>query len=514
MDGATDIPPCVGRASLLSAVFSLFLLLLPPFALAASSDSPDETSSNDTNADEPAPRVAVVALDDTTEVGALTKSTSALLDAEKYDVVAGERLERQLDEHRAPEISDELASKFAGLANTVGDGVKSFFYKGNETAVERLSPIFDLGMGHPEVLARRPDFAEQIFQAGLVLVRAYRRLEQQDNAEAAASLLVRRMPASDPAPSTAPPKIIRFFEAQREALAERETRLAVEQVGNDGDCTTYVNGSTLEETDRTLVVAPDEPYYLRLECGRAETPVWKTTLPAGETTRVPISGRDPLAFSMVRANFRQRRLAEAHLRLVAHWTGIDRVLGVYGVPDSSEEKSALVVHVGPDGDANWSDTVDRGEIRGAIARVMPELDPDATPERAAVPRRQTDRAHWLDWTLTGLGAVGLTGGTYLAVVTERRARRIQCATGARSDCDGLAPLQFDTSAEADRAEREVNGARAGYIAALAAGAGLATWGIVRLATRPDARPERATRSPRLGLAPTPRGPRIFLQTDW
>jgi hypothetical protein len=513
MDCETGNPD--GRDAVIGPTARLFGRLAAVALFAAASPAVAATTDGDQDPGVDSSRqVAVVALDDSTEVGALMKSTSQLLDRKKYDVVAGERLASRLEEHQTESIPESLSTKFAGISNTIGDGVKSFFYKGRQTTVEKLTPIFDLGMGHPEVLARRPDFAEQIFQAGLVLVRAYRKLDQIENAEAAASLLVRRMPGREPSPSFAPPNIIRFFREQREALADKQTRLTVEKVGHD-DCVTYVNGNSVEGRNDPLVVAPGESYYLTLECGHDSTPVWKTSVEAGDHATVPVSGADPLDFTMENANFRQRKLAEAHLRLIAHWTEISRVIGVFSPTDEAEDgESVLVARVDHGGEATWSDTVDRAEIRGAVARVMPELDPEAAAETAPAASRRDTRAGWLDWTLVGVGAAGLAAGTYVGVTTERRARRVQCGTGARTDCAGIQPLEFDSDAEASRAEREINMARATYIGALAAGAGLTTWGIIRLATRPDRPPERAARPPQFGVTPTPDGPRVFFHTRW
>jgi len=417
-------------------------------------------------------QVAMVALDDGTDSGALMHTVSNLLDRAEYDVVAGQRLAGALDARRADPVSERVAAKFRGIANVIGEGVRSFFYKGNETVVEKLTPVFDLGMGHPEVLVRRPDFADQIFQAGVVLVRAYINLDRREDAAAVAQLLARRLPGKEPAPSTAPPDIIRFFRKQRKTVADGGAELQVEKVGAD-DCTSYVNGSAVD--NRTLTVAAEEPYYLTVECGDTQSPVWKRAFEPGERATVPVSAREPLAVAMTDTNFRERKRAEAYLRLVSYWTGIPEVLGVKQPTAETEGDAVLVVRVGADGSADWSDTSRTGEVNQAIARVMPDYQ---TP--GGVAESGGGRMRWLDWTLAAGGVTFLAGGAAGGVVTENRARQIRCSTGAAGSCAGVSLLEFDSPGELRRAERQVNLARAGYISGLAVGAGLTTWGVWRL----------------------------------
>ena len=418
-------------------------------------------------------RVAVVALDDGTDSGALMHTVSNLLDGAAYDVVAGERLADLLEERQAEPIPERIAAKFTGISNVIGEGVRSFFYKGNETVVDKLTPILDLGMGHPEVLARRPDFADQMFQAGVILVRAYINLEQREDAAAVAQLLARRLPGKEPSPSTAPPDIIRFFRKQRKVVADGGARVTIAKVGGD-ECTSYVNGSAVG--GRTLSVAAGETYYLALECGGEEAPVWRRSFVAGEEATVPISAADPLDFAMENANYRERKRAEAHLQLVSEWTGISEVLGVKQPRSETDDESVLVVRVGAGGTATWSDATRSGEVNQAIARVMPGYEPSVPDEPEPAPGRQRG----LDWTLAAGGTALLVGGTTGAVVTERRAHQVKCSTGAVGGCGGVTLLEFESPGELRQAEREVTTGRVLYIGGLAAGAGLATWGVWRL----------------------------------
>jgi len=434
--------------------------------------------------------IAVLSFDEGTEAGALMETVSEELDRAQYDVVAGDALDERLRERQHREVPKEVAADFAGIADEIGDGVKSFFYKGNETAVEELTPIFDLGMGHPEVLVRRPDFAEQIFQAGIVLIRSHRNLNNDGKARAVARQLVRNLPGREPSPSTAPPGTIRFFRTQLEKLNDRGTKLGVEKVGSD-KCTAYLNGTQVGTSMYT--VAPGEAYYLRLECGTAGAPVWRIQIPEGEHVTAPIAGQSPREFTMTGGDFTSRRRAENYLRLVRFWTEIPQVLGVERKTPADSSEGVLVVRVDAEGEATWSDTQDRGEIRRAISRVMPDYEVGASPAPdpgTGAPARR-DSGRWVDWTLVGVGAAGIAGGVIGTILTESRAREIRCSPdtgGTPDDCSGVETVRFDNSDEIDSAEQEVTLARIGYISAYAVGAGLATWGALRLV---DRGPERA-----------------------
>ena len=137
-------------------VLALVVWLAPVVAMAQ--DAPAD--------DVQAHRVAVVALDDSARAGSLIQTVSGLLDRAKFDVVVGDRLQRALAERLVAAPRGAVAAKFAGMANVIADGVEQFFYKGNQAAIDKLSPVFDMGLADLEVLARRPDFAAQIYQAG------------------------------------------------------------------------------------------------------------------------------------------------------------------------------------------------------------------------------------------------------------------------------------------------------------------------------------------------------------
>lgn len=92
----------------------------------------------------------------------------------------------------------------------------------------------------------------------------------------------------------------------------------------------------------------------------------------------------------------------------------------------------------------------------------------------------------LGWTLTGVGSAVLTAGTVSVWVAERRARRLRCSAAsegsAAEGCDGVDPYAGLSPSEFDAKRKGVRVRRAVGLGLGAAGVGLATWGIVRLAS--------------------------------
>lgn len=449
-------------------------------------------------------RVAVVALDDEARSGGVMQTVSGLLDGAKFDVMIGDRLEVALAERQVPAPRASVASKFSGLVNVIADGVEQFFYKGNEAAIAKLSPVFDMGMANLDVLARRPDFADQIFQAGLVMVRAYKNLGQDDNAEAVAQLLVKALPGLEPSAATAPPNIIRFMKKQRDRLAKEGTTLEVEMVRGK-NCTAFINGSPVEP--KSYPVAGGADYMVTMDCGGSAAPVWKLTVPVGAKVVAPVSPDDPMAMSMTSGDFRQRRKAEAYLRLVAFWSGAPRVLGVTRSAATETEESILFVRVAANGEAVWSDNTNERAISRGLARVLPEYRKNVGDGEVPVVDDGGGEIDWLGWSLVGGGVVVAGVGSWVALAAEDRALQIECSPdtdyGTREgDCEGVSVLTFADQNELEQAESEVTLARVAGYGSILAGVGLASWGLWRLAA-PEGRPSQASSEASVSLEATP-----------
>jgi hypothetical protein len=405
--------------------------------------APAVAQDGETNGLEPESfRVAVVALDDGTKSGATTDTVSSLLDDAKFDVVAGERLESMLNDRQSRSIPSSVKSKFSGLTTAIAAGVEKFFYKGNNTAVERLAPLFDMGMSHPEVLARRPDYAQQVFEAGIVLIRAYKNLDQEDNARAVARLMIKTLPGLEASPATAPPKIVRYLQQQRETVGEDGTRLAVDIVDGE-DCTTYVNGSPVQE--REYVVAHEVSYYLTMDCGGDLAPVWRVDVKKGATATAPVAPEDPMSFVMKDGTFRQRRSAEAYLRMVAHYADVPRVLGVSRELGDGDE-NLLVLRVERGGDALWSDSTDETKVRRVLAKVMPEYQMATSQpvgDLSASASTESRKPDWLGWGFVGGGVVAAGVGTFLVVGASGIENNIYCAPNFDPDTHDIDCSRWD-----------------------------------------------------------------------
>ncbi len=448
-------------------------------------------------------RVAVVALDDGARSGSLMQTVSGLLDRAQFDVVMGERLRRVLAQRQVAKPRAAVAAKFAGMANVIADGVEQFFYKGNQAAIDKLSPVFDMGMADLEVLARRPDFAAQIYQAGLVMIRAYKNLHQEENAEAVAQLLVKSLPGLEPSPATAPPKIIRFIKSERDKLAQQKTTLAVEMV-DDHDCTAYINGSPVE-AKKPYPVAGATKYMVTMDCGGAAAPVWQLTVDKGAAVVAPVAPSDPLEVVMKSGDFRERRRAEAYLRLVAFWGDAPRVLGVTRAAAAHADETLLFVRVDHDGNAQWSDSTDERAISRGLARVLPSFHQTGA---GVQPQPADAKVDWVGWSLVG-GGVALMGvGTWVAVAAEGRATQVECSPDtdygtSASDCKGVDIVRFADQSELDKAESQVTWARVAGYGSLAVGVGLSAWGVWRLVS-PEA-PAAGGAAVSVSAYPTARG---------
>ena len=126
-----------------------------------------------------------------------------------------------------PGVGQAKEALAQGADIVIAAGVESFFYRSNESAIEIISPMFDLGIAHPEVLSRRPDFADQIFSAGIILVRAHGNLGNEEDRRAVARLLVKRFPSKEASATTVPPKVIKLLEEERANIAAAGATIAL-----------------------------------------------------------------------------------------------------------------------------------------------------------------------------------------------------------------------------------------------------------------------------------------------
>ena len=452
-------------------------------------------------------RVGIVALDSQAKSGSLVGSVERLVARAECETVSGVELRQIVEEKQAKPIDESTAEEFSGLSSRIGDGVHRFFYKSIETAVEKLEPDFELGLSNLHVLARRPDFADQIWQAGIILVRAYRKMEKTGKAKSVARRLVSTFPSMTPKSKNVPPDALDFIEKQRQKVAEASTKLKVEPVGGAG-CKTYING--MKADSETYPVSAELTYNVTMDCGSSPGPVWKVSAEEGKRERVQLSGVDPLDVGMKDASFEERERAEFAMQVLAWWSGLPRVLGVTAQGSSGADESFLVVRQERDGDATWSDTADKKAIGKVLAKVWPELADDAGD---AWKRKSSSgdvdsgggSGKAAGWVFTGAGAA-LTAGSaaYLLFAVAPRAKEIRCSpnTGGTSPgdpaCDGVDIVSFEEG-ELESAKGNLNTARVVGYTTLGVGTVALGYGIFRLATSGSS----DSKSARLRLAPGP-----------
>jgi hypothetical protein len=480
----------------LAALFVLGGLLLPATICAQTAEKSepeptDESASVEATLDSAATsgveaearsrRVAVVALGEGAKSGSVIQTLLNLLDSDGFEVVGEERLRRQMAASLVPKTPAEVSGQFVGLTTRIGNGIEKFFYKGNEAALELLTPVFNLGMANPEVLARRPDFARQIFEAGLVMIRAYRGLGQADDARRLARALVETFPGFDTRTDSVPPPVAQLLVDQREALRATGSSLEVRMIRGEG-CQALVNGTMVGEGARA--VASNATYFVTMECGAGAAPLWRVQVPDKGNVVVPVASIHPLDYVMPSASFRHRKLAEAHLEMVSFWTDSPRVLGV---ADAEASDSVVLVHMGGAGEAGWSDRADEKTVSRMLVRVMNDYGgSDGLASQDGLADGTSTPIDWLSWSMVG-GGVAVAGvSTWGLVAASTRAEELRCSPDIRADsgasgCAGVTPVYFANSDELDAAETELDAITVLSGVGLAAGLGLAGWGVYRLA---------------------------------
>jgi hypothetical protein len=279
-----------------------------------------------------------------------------------------------------------------------------------------------------------------------------------------------------------PPAIIDFVKKRRSELAEQKTRLEVKTVGDTRGCRSYINGVYI--TEKSYVVAPDHDYFVRMDCGRQRSLVWRVRPKRGEVTEAPITDIDPLDAIMPDASFKSRERAEQRLELIAHWGDLDTLIGVSQHTTKSSDESVLAVRV-EQGQAFWSDGHRNSGVGHVLSRLFPEDEAFARSEKPTAgktPPRTETGSDVFGYTLVGVGLASLGTSGVLLGLQSGDTRRYRCSTGAASECTGVDPIT--TNATGSEVRRRVNGMRLGAGIAATVGVGLLTWGIVRLTTSP------------------------------
>ena len=455
--------------------------------------------------------VGVVVLDAEKDDTALIERISRNLPAKRVAVVSGTDLVARYESRQAAPVEADVPDKFKDLTGRIAAGVKKFFYENNREAVTHLSPIFDLGMHHRRYLAARPDIADHIYEAGIVLVRAHEGAGDRVRAEAVVRLMVKYFPSKRPSASMVPPKVIRQFEEIADEVGAAESKLVLQGIESEG-CTPHINGIP-SAFDVPISVHPEISYFVGLDCGEQHPVIWTITPETGGVETIPLSGANPLTTKMPHNDFGNRRRAEMLLQTLAYWTGLQTIIGVSREGVTSE--AVLVVRVERGGGGVWSDAADDASIRRALLAVFPEVAAPAAPRatEAGVLDGESDSAEggwpW-GWIALSTGGAFLIGGGVGLWLAEERSLEIACSSDvdsspffdgqAGSDVERLTEedcaayktrnLALPTKEDYDSAISGVDNTRILSYSALGVGVVGVAYGIYRLVT--DGEPEPAS----------------------
>jgi hypothetical protein len=457
----------VSRASLIS----LLCLLAPAQALAQQPAAPPDAKQR---------AILVLQLDDEADV--MTRGVAQALGEEGFAVWDRAEIERALSPVVIPAPTREAMQPFVGLDGQLNEGVRSFFYLGEQGAIDRLREPVALGLRSAEVLIHRPDWAGQIIDGGVVLVRAYAEggKKTRKEASALAEQLARTFPSYVATAELVPPETLKVFEEARTRALEGRATLSFEGAERPG-CRVYLNGAPVTTT--SLPVAADTPYAVRQECGAGAPFAFRVTVPAGKTRAVTLVDTDPLALAMPDDELSTRAKVERSMRFLSAVTGVPSAIGVSRARGqaATPQERYLFVRVEQGAGAVWSDGTDPVTMRELLVRVLPELDTAAIDRmvRARQPAPSAQQADeggmgakgWLGVGGLVLGAGALGASAYFNAEAGDLGDQMASPQPSRAAYDAL---------DDDRTSAQTSGQIALYAGGglIALGAGLLLWELL------------------------------------
>lgn len=415
--------------------------------------------------------IIVLQLDDQADV--MTRGVAQALSQEGFSVWDQPLLEQSISPHIIPPPSPDDVKPFVGIDGKLNEGIRSFFYLGEQGAIDGLREPVALGLSSAALLAHRPDWAGQIIDGAVVLVRAYAEGSKKTHkdAYALAESLARTFPSYVATAELVPPDTLKFFdEGRRRALAASAT-LRFEGADRPG-CRLYVNGAPVAAS--SLVVAADTPYAIRQECGAGSPFAFRVRAPAGATLAVPLIDANPLTMRMRDDELATRAQVERAMRFISALTGVPSAIGVSRALDAaaSSQQRYLFVRVEQGAGAVWSDGTDPETMRELLVRVLPELDPAAI-DRMVKDRQPAQTAAPADHG--GMGAAGWIGVSSLVLGVGALGASAYFNADAGDLRDQLARPQPDRPTY-DALASDLDSAQTSGQIALYAGAGLAALG--------------------------------------
>lgn len=403
----------------------------------------------------------------------------------------------------------------SGLTESIAKGIRQFFYQSREDAVTTLEQAVDRALNHLPALARRPALADQVFEAGIVLVRAARITEAPASADSTSPSLAvetaRRLtaafPSRTPSAETAPPAIVELFEQARAETAARQTTLRLD-IPSDG-CTGLINGMA---TDRSKVhVAPDKTYYVQLDCRRETSQLRSLALKEGQARIVPLFLGASLTAAPDVFSDTDREEVTSQLERTLAWSGLTTLLGVRQ-SGKGPSRRTTVLHLSsqdPPKSTQYEGRFRPEEFTKEVLGLDSIRDNEVVSPEAMV-RRDRSPGRGFDIGVLAGGAVSLAASSGLFVAAAKNHRLLRCSANAtepfpRERCDG-ASTQGVTLSQSDASSREaqINRQRVLGVTLGAVGVAGATWGIVRLLRRPAAGAGEPAEPPRAALVVTNR----------
>jgi hypothetical protein len=413
------------------------------------------------------------------------------LNARGAVVYDGEAMRLKLD--RTLVDPAEQGSTPAGLTESISRGIRQFFYQSRRDAVETLRKAVDRGLHHLPALARRPDLADQVYEAGIVLVRAARITETPGSSGDASTSLAREtvqrlathFPTRTPSMETAPPEIVDLFEKAHAKTATQETVLELEVPNN---CTATLNG--MAAGGSTIAVAPDAPYLIRLDCGGKTSRLRSVALRRGDRRLLPLFMGEPIPEGQAAFDGTSpfgESIAENQLRRALAWSGVDSLLAVHQ-RGRGPSRRTTVTHLASGGSPTSTTWEGRFDAEAYLNETF-DLGPSADSDRsvAEVPI-DGGGGRGLDIGLVAAGGVSVAASSWLLVAAAKNQRLLRCSANASdplpsSRCEGASTRGVTlTPAATDTREAQVNRQRILGITLGAVGVAGATWGLIRMLT--------------------------------
>ncbi len=394
--------------------------------------------------------------------------------SEECNVVEAEEIEKRMAGAGAGSFE---ADAVAAWSEQFEAGRRAFYYETTGAALERLErPVEEVALQLGE---KEPGsgFAGRIWEAGVMLIRAYLQEGRREEAAEQAFWLTAMFPTGELRPQEVPPEALAFIRERRAEWRREETglRVAIDR-GIEG-CTALINGLESPVGEK-VSVASQHTYRLRSQCDGRVGPAVVPRVEGGETTSVNIPAPMSVAANpMERVEDERRRAVGSYLEKIATGAELDRLVTVVG------RESGQLVAVSTEANGTTWGRIDPEGRESGIRQLIGESSVAPAGSRA----RDVDGGRLMK-PATGVvlatsGGVAFVGaGVYGLAVVAPRGRELACspnnASGSGSgQCEGIDVVSFGSQAEFDGAVRRFRLARGVAIGVGAVGLGVASVGV-------------------------------------